>query len=216
MSDKSSMPSSGESLADSQLAAGSEAESSGVSLFIGYSAIILLVLLGVIYLSRYAGGFDSKVYLERSEIGEELAAMGGGSGVGDAVEAALDPVAEGERIYQTNCMACHQVTGQGLPGSFPPLAESEWVAKDPALLARIVLHGMQGPITVKGSEYNSIMAPLGAVLSDEQIAYVLTYVRQAWGNSAGPVEASVVAEARSEHEGRGMWTVEELQPWINE
>lgn len=216
MSDQSPISTSGNTIEDSKLAASSEVESSGGSLFIGYGAIILAVILGVVYLARYSGGFEKDVYLERSEIAEELASMGGGAGGGDAVEVALDPVAEGERIYQTNCMACHQVTGQGLPGSFPPLAESEWVAKDPALLARIVLYGLQGPITVKGTEFNSIMAPLGAVLSDEQIAFVLTYVRQAFGNSSGPVEASTVTAARDEHGSRGLWTIEELKPWINE
>jgi mono/diheme cytochrome c family protein len=101
-------------------------------------------------------------------------------------------------------------------GAFPPLAESEWVAKDPQLLARIVIAGLQGPITVKGTEYNSIMAPLGAVLNDEQIAYVLTYIRQEWGNTSGPVDVAVVTEARAQTGQRGLWTVEELKPWITD
>jgi mono/diheme cytochrome c family protein len=217
MSDDPNISSSTDSLEDSKLATSSESSSSGATLFLGYFCIIVAVLLAVIYLGRYSGGFESEVYLESSIIADEMAAMGGvPTDGGPAVEAPLDPVEEGERIYQTNCMACHQVTGQGLPPSFPPLAGSEWVDKDPQLLARIVLYGLNGPITVKGTEFNSIMAPLGAALSDEQIAFVLTYIRQAWGNSAGPVEAEVVTAARSEHGTRGMWTVEELKPWITE
>ena len=108
-------------------------------------------------------------------------------------------------------MACHQVTGQGMPGAFPPLAGSDWTGKDPDMLARIVIAGVQGPIMVSGTEYNSIMAPLGAVLSDEDIANVLTYVRQAWGNDYPAVDASVVAEARAATGARGMWTVPELE-----
>ena len=116
------------------------------------------------------------------------------------------------------CIACHQPDGMGNDiNQFPPLAESEWVIKDPALLARIVLHGLQGPIEVKGKEYQSIMAPLGIALSDDDIANVLTYVRQSFGNSADAVDASVVAAARTEHEGRTvMWTVEELEPWMGQ
>ncbi|MDA0349187.1 MAG: cytochrome c [Verrucomicrobia bacterium] len=184
---------------------------------IGYLAIVFSIILAVIYLARFSGGFDSNEYLESSSIASEMANLGGGSGTAGAGEvAAFDPVKEGKKIYQTNCMACHQVNGQGMVGAFPPLAESEWVAKNPQLLARIVLAGMQGPIMVKGTGYNSIMAPLGSVLNDEKIAHVLTYVRQEWGNTSGPVDAAVVAEAREQTGQRGMWTVEELKPWDTE
>jgi mono/diheme cytochrome c family protein len=90
------------------------------------------------------------------------------------------------------------------------------VARDPELLARIVLAGLQGPITVKDTEFNSIMAPLGLILNDEQIALALTYVRQEWGNTSGPVDAAVVTEAREQSGERGMWTVEELKSWITD
>jgi mono/diheme cytochrome c family protein len=217
MSEDQSIPKPSESLEDAKLASLNDQKSSGLPQTIGYIAIVISVILGGLYLVRYSGGFDRDTYLESNSIIEEMAALGGSSGAGgEVVEVAFDPIKEGQKIYQTNCMACHQVTGQGLPGAFPPLAESEWVAKDPALLARIILGGLQGPITVKGNQYNSIMAPLGAVLSDDQIAHVLTYIRQEWGNASGPVEPTVVAEARADMGTRGMWTVEELQPWITE
>lgn len=217
MSEDQSLSKHSEPVDDADLVSLNDQKSSGAPQTIGYVAIVISIVLGGFYLVRYSGGFDRDTYLESKSIVEEMAALGGGSGAdGEVVEVAFDPIKEGQKIYQTNCMACHQVNGQGLPGAFPPLAESEWVAKDPALLARIILGGLQGPITVNGNEYNSIMAPLGAVLSDEQVAYVLSYIRQEWGNTAGPVEPTVVAEARADMGTRGMWTVEELKPWMTE
>jgi mono/diheme cytochrome c family protein len=184
---------------------------------IGYLAIVVSIVLAVIYLARFSGGFDSEQYLESSGIASKMANLGGSSGGLEGGDpGAFDPIKEGKKIYQTTCMACHQVTGLGMTGAFPPLVESEWVARDPELLARIVLAGLQGPITVKGTEFNSIMAPLGPMLNDEQIALVLTYVRQEWGNTSGPVDAAVVTEAREQSGERGMWTVEELKPWITD
>ncbi len=203
-------------IADADLASFSRGQSPGPVRVTAYLAMIFIPIISVLYLWRYSAGFDSQQYWERSEIAEQIAALGGSSADGsqDSVEVVFDPIKEGRKIYQTICMACHQVNGQGLPGAFPPLAESAWVEKNPALLARIVLHGLHGPITVNGTAYNSVMAPLGAVLSDEQIALVLTYVRQEWGNAGSAVETDVVAQARNESSGRAaMWTVEELAPW---
>ena len=216
MSDDPSISAISQTIKDSNLAALSESESSGRSLFLGYFCLIAVVFLAVLYLSRYSGGFDSNVYLESSEIAEEIVALGGSSGDGgEVIEVVLDPIKNGEKVFQLTCMACHQVNGQGLPPSFPPLAESKWLAQNPQFLARIVLYGLQGPITVKGTEFNFIMAPLGAALSDEQIAHALTYVRQEWGNSASAVDPAVVTTARAETGDRGPWTIEELAEWID-
>ncbi|MBC9866533.1 MAG: c-type cytochrome [Opitutae bacterium] len=203
-------------ITDADLASFSRGKSPSPARFTVYLAMIIIPIISGLYLGRYSGGFDSQQYWEKNEIAEQIAALGGGlaDGSEESAEVLFDPVKEGMKIYQTICMACHQVNGQGLPGAFPPLAQSSWVEKNPAMLARIVLHGLYGPITVNDSEYNSVMAPLGAVLSDEQIALVLTYVRQEWGNAAAAVEADEVAQARSESSGRAaMWTVEELAPW---
>jgi mono/diheme cytochrome c family protein len=102
-----------------------------------------------------------------------------------------------------------------VPGAFPPLAGSEWVAGSEERLIRIVLHGLQGPIKVKGNDYNNVMAPLGAVLKDEQIANVLSYIRSetttGWGNNAPEVQPETVARVRSETASHsGYWTAEEL------
>jgi len=117
----------------------------------------------------------------------------------------------GKRAYLTVCFTCHQPTGLGLPGLFPPLAGSEIVAaSDPSKIIRIVLHGLTGPITVKGATYNSIMPAQGGQLSDTQIADVLTYVRGAWDNNAPPVTVEAVAEIRAKVQRATPWTWAEL------
>ncbi len=109
--------------------------------------------------------------------------------------AAAPQVVDGAKIYGEVCAACHQVNGAGMPGAFPPLAKSDWVSKEPRVLARIVLGGIQGPITVNGTEYNGAM-PGFSQLSNEEVAAVLTYVRSAFGNASGPVDASMVKTER--------------------
>jgi mono/diheme cytochrome c family protein len=122
---------------------------------------------------------------------------------------------EGEQLYQ-RCVTCHQANGEGLAGSFPPLAGSEYAtAANVAVPIRIVMHGMQGPLTVKGTQYNGIMPAggTGIAMSDAEIAAVLTYVRQSWGNNASAVTAEQVAAERTATSGQsGPVTAEQLQP----
>jgi mono/diheme cytochrome c family protein len=75
---------------------------------------------------------------------------------------------------------------------------------------RIVLNGLVGPIEVKGKSFRNEMPPLGGQLSDGEIAAVLTHIRSAWGNKAGPVDAGLVARIRKETAGQGPWTAERL------
>jgi mono/diheme cytochrome c family protein len=108
------------------------------------------------------------------------------------------------------CIACHQATGMGLPPVFPPLAGSEWVAKSTSIAIRNILHGMQGPITVKGVTYNSMMPPVAGV-SDQEVADVLTYVRQSFGNQSNPVTADQVKAVRAANAARtAPWNTAEL------
>lgn len=107
------------------------------------------------------------------------------------------------------CAACHQPTGLGITGAFPPLAESEWVAGPIENLIRIQLRGLQGEIEVNGQKFNSVMPP-NATMSDDEIAEVLTYVRNAWGNEGSEVTPDMVAELRSEV-GKPMLTVADLK-----
>ena len=96
---------------------------------------------------------------------------------------ALDAQGErGKKVYLGLCYACHQPDGRGLPGAFPMLAKSDFMLASRERAIGIVLQGLTGPVTVNGQTLNSAMPPQGAVLTDEQIADVLTYVFNAWGN----------------------------------
>jgi mono/diheme cytochrome c family protein len=142
---------------------------------------------------------------------------------GAAAPAAGAPVAgaavgpNGQQIYQ-RCAVCHQATGLGMPGAFPPLAGSEWAtAANAAVPIRVVLHGLQGAVTVKGQKFNSMMPAYGTnqPLSDAEVAAVMTYVRSAWGNAASAVTAEQVAAERAATASRTtMWAVADLQPLL--
>lgn len=154
-----------------------------------------------------------------------LIACGGAERPGDAQPAGSPAVAagtagagSGEQLYQQRCVSCHQTDGQGLAGAFPPLVGSEYaLAANKSVPIRIVLNGMQGPVTVKGVEYNGVMPQGGAgiAMSDEETAAVLTYVRSAWGNSASAVTAQeVAAERAAPREATGPTTAAELAPLL--
>lgn len=112
---------------------------------------------------------------------------------------------DGEQLFAAKCAACHQASGAGVPGVFPPLAASEWVTGSPTRLVQILLHGIQGPIDVRGATYNGLMPPWQS-LSDAELAALATYVRAAWGNGADAVTAATVAEQRAATASRsGPW-----------
>ena len=116
----------------------------------------------------------------------------------------------GKTQYQLICGACHQPTGQGLDGLAPPLAESEWTTGSPERLARIALGGVRGPLNVKGRVWELEMPPVN-VLTDEQIAALLTYIRREWGHTASPISPEFVAKIRKETADRQeAWTEAEL------
>jgi len=120
---------------------------------------------------------------------------------------------DGQALYG-RCAACHQATGAGLAGAFPPLSESEWVTGKAEIPIRVVLHGLQGEITVAGSTYNSVMLPYGGTgeMNDAEVAAVLTYVRSSFGNSASAVTADEVAAVRAATSSRTTpWTAAELK-----
>ena len=116
----------------------------------------------------------------------------------------------GKQIYSTTCGACHQPDGNGRDGLAPPLLDSEWALGSEARTIRIALQGVRGSINVKGKNYQLEMPPL-SILSDEQIASVVTYVRREWGHTASPVDAAKVASVRTETSSRSAaWTEAEL------
>ncbi len=123
-----------------------------------------------------------------------------------AAGAALDGKAE----YLV-CQTCHQENGEGLPNLYPPLAGSEWINGEPEVPIAIILHGLQGEITVKGQKFNNVMAPW-ASLSDAQIAAILTHERSSWGNTSSAVTAEQVAAVRAATASRtGPWTPAEVK-----
>lgn len=119
---------------------------------------------------------------------------------------------DGGQLYLTYCGACHAEDGKGATGGqFPPLAGSEWLQGKPERAIQVVLHGLEGPVEVKGRTYNLLMPPQGAAVPDDQIAAVLTYARSAWGNKEGKVTPDMIKKARAESTKRDKpWTQEEL------
>jgi mono/diheme cytochrome c family protein len=132
----------------------------------------------------------------------------------------LDPfelaLKRGRTVYNT-CAGCHTPTGIGQPGLYPPLAGSEFVLGGTERIVKIVLNGLIGPITVKGLTYNSpppAMPPHGTLMSDQEIADVITYVRNNFGNSGSMVTKAMVAEVRAKDKARtSQWINSELLPF---
>ncbi|MFQ5547952.1 MAG: cytochrome D1 domain-containing protein [Woeseia sp.] len=108
-----------------------------------------------------------------------------------------DVLARGEVVFAEHCSACHQDSGQGLPGAFPPLAGSDYLLGDRKKVLTAALFGLTGPITVNGLEYDGVMPSMG-YLADDELAAVLTYVFNSWGNSGAAVSVEEVAALRIE------------------
>jgi mono/diheme cytochrome c family protein/glucose/arabinose dehydrogenase len=118
--------------------------------------------------------------------------------------------ASGKTAYEATCAACHQLHGYGQDGMAPPLNDSEWVAGSPEKLARILLHGIGGPITVLGRKWDMDM-PGHGTFDDETLAGVLTYIRREWEHPYDPVAPEFVKKVRAATAGReSAWTNEEL------
>ncbi len=100
--------------------------------------------------------------------------------------------AAGANVYTSTCSSCHGAAGQGVPGTFPPLAGNPVVTGDAKKLVHIVKYGLSGPTQVAGKTYNGMMPAWGSQLSDTDVAAVVTYVRGAWGNAGGAVTAAEV------------------------
>ena len=117
---------------------------------------------------------------------------------------------KGKQAYMV-CMACHGMDGKGVPNVGPPLAGSEWVTGPVSNLIRIQMRGLEGPIEIGGQTYTFLapMAPMGAASSDEDVAAVLTYIRNSFGNTAPPVLVEQVKMLRSEV-GKPMLKQEDL------
>jgi len=121
----------------------------------------------------------------------------------------------GRDLYDRTCAACHQPHGRGLEPDFPPLAGSVRVTGPPAAAALAIIHGLAGPITVAGREYNGIMPP-NPQFSDQDVADVMTFIRGAFGNRAPAVTEDEITDLRARHADRTeMWTAVELAPFLD-
>jgi mono/diheme cytochrome c family protein len=124
--------------------------------------------------------------------------------------AAAGGAADGAQIYTANCVACHQASGAGLPGVFPPLGRSEWVLAADKAPINILLHGVVGKLTVKDVAYSGQMPAFKDKLNDAEIAAVLTYIRSNFGNSAGKIAADAVkAEREAGKDRKDPWNGDE-------
>ncbi|MEE2783317.1 MAG: ThuA domain-containing protein [Pseudomonadota bacterium] len=145
---------------------------------------------GALYVAEFDGFWDpgpnAKVSRYRWLRGAQARAY-------TATQTALSP---GEQIYTSKCAACHQNQGQGVPGTFPPLVNTDWVTGDSRRLVEVVLNGLEGEIEVNGATYTGTMAPWRDALSDDEIAKALSYIRTAWGNNASPISPAQVRALR--------------------
>lgn len=158
----------------------------------------LLLYVGMGFLAERAGGFNKDVYEPYPSVGYVKRAT---PPAGD------DPIGRGKKVFESKgCAGCHQASGEGLPGVNPPLAGSEWVlAEGPNRLIRIVNNGLNGPITVKGVAYNNQMPALGEAMTTKELADVLSYIRNTWGNKASIVKESEVKAIVEKEKGKPQW-----------
>lgn len=161
-----------------------------------------LCFWGGIYLVHFDGEFSKDAYDPHYDP----------NGVFAPVE--IDLFARGQKLYAAQCVACHQTNGQGVMGAFPPLAKSDWVLGNQQVLARILINGMNGPMEVLGNQYNGNMpafGPSGLNLKPLDIASVLTYIRQEWGNDGSDFTVETMEKYMAEYGSRTTpWTAEEI------
>ncbi len=169
-----------------------------------YAIIVATLAFGFFYMGRYLG-----------EISDQPHVLFTTPAPVDEVAEELDLMATGSRVYTRLCQSCHQQDGAGVPGAFPPLGGSEWVIGAPERPVYIVLQGFQGEIVRNGVTYNAVMPGFGRLLSDDEVASVVTYIRNSFGNEAPEVTPEEVAEMREAAAGRtDPWTEAGLDEFI--
>ena len=105
-------------------------------------------------------------------------------------------ISRGQTVYEINCQACHMATGLGIEGVFPPLVGTK-ILSEKTRLIQVIVNGISGPIEVLGVSYNGMMN--GYPLSDEEVADVLTYIRNTWGNKGDQIRPGEIQPALSEN-----------------
>ncbi len=142
----------------------------------------------------YSGLQEESIYLPEGGGIQQIEGSGTSAPAAETIE---ERIAAGSRTFTANCAACHQPEGQGISGAFPPLAGSDYLLDDPNRAIGVVLNGLAGEISVNGVAYNGVMP--GVRLSDEDVANVLTFILNSWGNDGGEVTPSQVNRTRSGH-----------------
>ncbi|MEY4386649.1 MAG: hypothetical protein RLY20_1932 [Verrucomicrobiota bacterium] len=166
-------------------------------------ALLIAVFAGGLYFDAKGGWFNDRVYAPYANLKEVQLFQ---PVVGD------DWMGLGQRKYEQVCALCHGVDGTGKPGQAPPFVGSEWVLTDTiGRLIRIPLNGVNGPIKVKGQEWTLSMPAMGSGMTDEELAAVLSYMRNSWGNKASVIKPADVKAVRSSVAARTQqWTADEL------
>jgi mono/diheme cytochrome c family protein len=165
--------------------------------------LLLIVYWGAVHFDKHGGWFNRKVYVPYTSIPEQFYPP----------PPSGPNVHRGQVLFESNCALCHNPDGMGKPNQAPPLAGSEWAtAEGVNRLIRIPLVGLNGPLEVKGQQWNLSMAGMGAAYSPDDLAAVLSYIRQAWGNQAQPVTAEQVKAVKADLGSRSQpYTADELK-----
>ena len=145
---------------------------------------LAMVLFGVVYL-LFSDPFGNSALGDRRTVADLMG----------PAPAAAGAVADGKQLFTAHCVACHQATGKGLPGVFPPLDGSEWVVGDARTVVNILLHGIDGEMEVAGTTYKGAM-PAFQQLSDGELAALATYIRSNWSNKADVVQSTLFEQER--------------------
>jgi mono/diheme cytochrome c family protein len=159
--------------------------------------LFVLLYWAMVYFDRDSGWFSTQVYAPYRSVADVQLHQPPTGGA---------DLARGKIFYENVCALCHNSDGNGKPNQAPALAGSEWVVGNPNRLVRIPLAGLAGPIKVKEEAWNLAMPAMGAAMSDDDLAAVLTYMRQSWGNKAAEITSEQVKTIRGQVGNR-------TQPW---
>lgn len=165
----------------------------------------LVLVAGGGFLFKNANGFSNSTYINNDYKPAPKPVSENGGDEEEEIAWIDKWMKDGKSVYG-NCVACHQPTGTGAPGMFPPLVNSEWVDGGTSRLGAILIHGINGPFTVAGQSYNQLM-PAWGTLSDKKIAQVITYIRREFGTlpegEDGVVTTEMIAAAREMFKAQG-------------
>ncbi|MFO7754840.1 MAG: cytochrome c [Bacteroidales bacterium] len=155
------------------------------------NSMIIIPLLLVIMISC-----NSQVGNKKEDVEEEKVKVSVNDLAVETASSQEDYMEKGKKVYDRECLVCHQSDGSGVPNMHPPITDSESVSGNTDSLIVLILDGMEGPVVVKGEQYNSIMPPLKNVLNDQEIADLINYLRNSFGNSGEFVKPEDVAAMR--------------------